>query len=91
MRFAALTLIGSLALAAAPLAANAAPAIPAASAPVSANLVQVAFGCGPAYHPNAWGYCVPNYYGYGYAGWPGYVYYGPHYWGGYHHWYHWHH
>ena len=87
MRFAALTLIGSLTLAALP-AANAAPVIPAVPARASANLVAVAWGCGPAFHPNAWGYCVPNYYGYPVWG----AYYGHYrpYWHPWHHWGHWH-
>ena len=88
MRLAALTLISSLALAGVTASANAAPAIPNLPAPAAANLTQVSGGCGPAYHPNGYGYCVPNYYGgYGY----GYGY--PHYgWGyGYHpYWHHWH-
>jgi hypothetical protein len=89
MRLAALTLISSLALAGVTASANAAPAIPNLAAPT--NLVQVSGGCGPAYHPNPWGYCVPNHYAYGY----GYGYgggYGPHYgWGYYHpHWHYWH-
>lgn len=89
MRLAALTLIGSLALAAAPMAAaSAAPVIPAApAAAATANLIQVSGGCGPAYHPNGWGYCVPNYYGN--PGWYGYGYYRPH-WGHWHYWHHWH-
>ena len=94
MRLAALTLIGSLALAAASASANAAPAIPNLAAPTAANLVQVSGGCGPAYHPDAWGYCVPNNYGYGYGGGYGGGSYGPHYgWGYYHphhhHYWHW--
>jgi hypothetical protein len=71
MRLAALTLISSLALATVPAAVNAAPSAPGVPAPTSANLVQVSGGCGPAFHRNPWGYCAPNYYGYGYgyAGW----------------------
>ena len=59
MRLAALTLIGSLALAGVAGSANAAPAVP--NLPQSSNLVHVAGGCGPAYHRDGWGYCVPNY------------------------------
>jgi hypothetical protein len=70
MRLAALTLISSLALAAVPAAANAAPAAPSAAVPTTANLVQVSGGCGPAFHRNRWGYCAPNYYSY--AGWYNY-------------------
>ena len=29
------------------------------------DVTQVAYGCGPGFHPNPWGRCVPN--GYGYA------------------------
>ena len=89
MRLAALTLIGSLALAGVAASANAAPAVPAPQ-PTS-NLIQVSGGCGPAYHPNGWGYCVPNHYGYpvGYGGYYAPHYGGPYYGGGYYH--HWHH
>jgi hypothetical protein len=48
--------------------------------------MQVSGGCGPAFHPNPWGFCVVNHYAYGYGGWHGY--YGPHYGWGYH-WHHW--
>ena len=90
MRLSALTLISSLALAAVPAVANAAPGAPSMPAQASANLVQVSGGCGWAFHRNAWGYCVPNPYGYGYAGWYGY--HGPYYhWGYYHPYWHWHH
>jgi hypothetical protein len=89
MRLAALTLISSLALAAVPASANAAPVIPNLPAPTAATLMQVSGGCGPTMHPNPLGYCVPNHYGYGYSGWYGY--HGLHYgWGYYHpHWHHW--
>ena len=37
------------------------------TAPVASSLVQeAAYGCGPGWHPNPWGRCVPNarvYYG----------------------------
>jgi hypothetical protein len=84
MRFAALTLIGSLALAGVAASANAAPGVP--NLPAPSNLIQVSGGCGPGYHPNGWGYCVPNYYrtpvwhgGYGYGPYYGGVYYGGYY------------
>lgn len=87
MRLAALTLISSLALAAVPASANAAPALPNLPAPAAANLIQVSGGCGPAFHRNPWGYCVANY-GYGY----GYGYYRPYFGWGYHpYWHHWYH
>jgi hypothetical protein len=60
MRLAALTLIGSLALAGVAGSANAAPAVP--NLPQFSNVIQVAGGCGRGYHPNAWGYCTPSYY-----------------------------
>ena len=89
MRLAALTLISTLALAAVPASVNAAPAIPNVPAPASATLMQVSGGCGPAFHRNPWGYCRPNFYGYGYTGWYGYR--GPYYGWGYHPgWHHWH-
>ncbi|WP_425332122.1 GCG_CRPN prefix-to-repeats domain-containing protein, partial [Rhodoblastus acidophilus] len=48
-------------------------AAPAASAPVE----QAAWGCGPGWHPNPWGRCVPNR-----RYWGGGPYYGPRRWGG---------
>ncbi len=77
MRFAALTLIGSLTLAAAALPANAAPAIARADAPMASNVIEVSGGCGPAGHRDYWGYCRANYY---YGGGYGYGWYGPRYW-----------
>ena len=88
MRLSALTLISSLALAAVPAAAIAAPGAPSLPAQAPANLVQVSGGCGWAYHRDAWGYCEPNGYGYGYTG---YGYYRPYYHWGYHPYWHWHH
>ncbi len=44
---------------------------PARTAPGTSSLVQdVRWGCGPGWHPNPWGRCVPDrrrvqYYGYG--------------------------
>jgi hypothetical protein len=76
MRIAALTLAGALGLAASALTANAAPNLPPPTAP-AANIVQIAGGCGPAFHPNRWGRCVPNH---GY--YRPYAYYRPH-WRGY--------
>ena len=60
-------MIGSLTLAAAIAPANATPAIAKAGAQHASNLIQVWGGCGPMAHPNGWGYCVPNHYGYGYG------------------------
>ena len=62
-------------------------------APVTAPAVieHVAYGCGPGWHPNPWGRCVPYrrviYPGYYYWGGPR-VYIGP-VWHPYHRWHHW--
>ena len=45
---------------AAVLGASQASAMPMAPAGVSAQIEQVRFGCGPGWHPNPWGRCVPN-------------------------------
>lgn len=73
-------------------AASAASAMPIAPvAPVPAMIEHVAWGCGPGWHPNYWGRCVPNrrvvYPGYYYWGGPR-VYVGP-VWHPYHRWHHW--
>ncbi|MEI9402278.1 GCG_CRPN prefix-to-repeats domain-containing protein [Mesorhizobium argentiipisi] len=73
-------------------AASAASAMPiAAVAPSPALIEHVAWGCGPGWHPNYWGRCVPNrrvvYPGYYYWGGPR-VYIGPA-WHPYHRWHHW--
>jgi hypothetical protein len=60
MRIAAMGLVGALALVA--TAANAAPSVPAPAG--EHNIVAVAGGCGWGLHPNRWGDCVPNRYGY---------------------------
>ena len=64
MRMAALTLIGALGLAASMTGANAAPVVPGPVIPQASNIVQAAWGCGWRFHPNRWGRCVPNRYGY---------------------------
>ena len=68
-------MIRSLSLAAAAfgglmMAAGAASAMPLApTAPAGPAVVQdISWGCGPGWHPNPWGRCVPNapvYYGWG--------------------------
>ncbi|WP_027165959.1 hypothetical protein [Mesorhizobium sp. WSM3224] len=73
-------------------AASAASAMPIAPvAPAPALVEHVAGGCGPGWHPNYWGRCVPNrrvvYPGYYYWGGPR-VYIGP-VWHPYHRWHHW--
>ena len=45
-------------------AANAAPVVPGPVTPRASNIVQAAGGCGGGWHPNRWGHCVPNRYGY---------------------------
>lgn len=62
MRISALTLIAAAALAASALTANAAPNVPPPARATS--VVAAAWGCGPGAHPNRWGRCVPNRYGY---------------------------
>ena len=44
-------------------------AMPMASDPSAgaSDITQVRYGCGPGFHPNPWGRCVPNGYGYGYG------------------------
>lgn len=99
-------MIRSLAFAAAAvgglmMTAGVAPAMPLAPAtPAASDAVQdIAWGCGPGWHPNYWGRCVPNapvYYGWGWRrpvygwGWRRPGYYGgwhrPHRWYG--HWRH---
>jgi hypothetical protein len=83
MRIAALSLVGAVCLAASAMVANAAPAVPGPVSQPGTNIVQVAGGCGPGLHPNRWGRCAPNRYGYYGArpAWRGY--YGGGYGGGY--------
>jgi len=57
-RIALLAAVGALGLATSALAA------PASAAPLP--LIKASYWCGPGWHPNAWGRCVPNYYGWGY-------------------------
>ena len=64
MRIAALSLVGAVCLVASAIAANAAPAVRSSASQPEANIVQVAGGCGWGLHPNRWGHCVPNRYGY---------------------------
>jgi hypothetical protein len=64
MRMAALTLAGAVCLAASAVAANAAPSVPGPVSQPGSIVVQVAGGCGWGFHPNRWGRCIPNRYGY---------------------------
>ena len=59
MRLAALT-VGSLLLAATAVSANGAPLAPNLPGAQQPNLIPVAQGCGPGWHRNHWGACVPN-------------------------------
>jgi hypothetical protein len=60
MRFATMAFVGAFGLAASAVSASAAPPVPSLGAQHDTNIVQVAGGCGPAFHPNRWGRCVPN-------------------------------
>ena len=64
MRLSALTLIGALGLAVSSVTASAAPIALALDIHRGTNIVQVAGGCGWGLHPNRWGRCVSNRYGY---------------------------
>src|SRR5204863_355504 len=44
--------------------ASAAPVIPNPGTEQASNIVPAAWGCGRGWHPNRWGHCVPNRYGY---------------------------
>lgn len=62
-------------------AANALPLAPLAKSSAAPLVQQVAGGCGPGWHPDPWGRCVPNWRGghgfygrpawYGHSGWRG--------------------
>ncbi len=81
MRFAALSLVGAVCLAASALAANAAPAAPSPANRPGHHVIQAAAACGWGFQRNRWHRCIPNRYGYYYRPyWPGY--YRP-YWPGY--------
>jgi hypothetical protein len=41
------------------LSASAAPAVPGTATPHDGNIVTVAGGCGPGFHPTPMGHCVP--------------------------------
>jgi hypothetical protein len=55
----ALAAVGALGL-----ASTAALSTPANAAPLP--LINASYWCGPGWRPDAWGRCVPNYYGWGY-------------------------
>jgi len=58
--------------------AQAAPIAPTLGSESNPGIIEVWGGCGWGFHPNPWGYCVPNGYGYYRPYWR----YRP-YWGGY--------
>ena len=64
MRLMALGTAAGIALAASAGTASTAPLFAASSIEATGNIVQVAGGCGRGWHPNRWGRCVPNRYGY---------------------------
>jgi hypothetical protein len=80
MRFAAMAFVGALGLAASAVSASAAPPVPSLDVQHETNIVQVAGGCGRGAHPNRWGRCVPNHYGYYRPYWSRHYYgwHGPH-------------
>jgi hypothetical protein len=66
MRLATLALASAFGLTVASASAGAAPLAPMLDDQQASNIIQVAGGCGRGLHPNRWGYCVPNRYGYDY-------------------------
>jgi hypothetical protein len=66
MRLAALTLVAGLVIAAAGVSANATPMLPNLNDQSASNIIEVAQGCGRAFHRNRRGFCVPNYRPYAY-------------------------
>ena len=57
--------------------ASAAPVIPNPGTEQASNVVTAAWGCGRGWHPNRWGRCVPNRYGYYRPYWRHYGWRGP--------------
>lgn len=56
------TLLAAVVVAGAALAgASQASAMPVGPQPAGNAIEQVRFGCGPGWHPNRWGRCVPNF------------------------------
>src|SRR5215208_673406 len=64
MRTAVLTVLGSLALSAAAMPANASPAIAKLGVPTVSNVVQVSGGCGQWFYRDIYGHCQPYNYSY---------------------------
>ena len=82
-RLTSLAAVGAIALGCMTTATTAAPIIPHSSSQTAPNIVHVWGGCGWGFHPNPWGRCVPNRWGYHrYRPYYGYRTYWPHYYGG---------
>ena len=77
MRSAIMTAVAALGLMTMTNAGSAAPVVHSLGVEQDTAIVQVAGGCGRGWHPNRWGRCVPNRYGY-YRAYP-YPYYGDRY------------
>jgi hypothetical protein len=63
-RLASLAVVGAIALGFMTVAASAAPIMPNSFSQMDPNIAQVWGGCGCGFHPNPWGRCVPNRWGY---------------------------
>ena len=63
-RLARLAVVGTIALGSTMPAASAAPIIPNSLSQTNPSIVHVWGGCGWGFHPNPWGRCVPNRWGY---------------------------
>lgn len=83
MRAPVLASIIALATAAAGMSAQAAPVTPVLGPDGKPGIVEVWGGCGWGFHPNRWGRCVPNRYGYYRPYWGGYSYWRSYHGGGY--------
>ena len=77
MRSATMAAVAALGLITMTNVGSAAPVVPSLGVEQDTVIVQVAGGCGRGWHPNRWGRCVPNRYGYSRA-YP-YPYYGDRY------------
>src|SRR4051794_5994240 len=78
MRLAILTLLAAAGFAGLAVPGGAAPIAPRLAVPEGSLVVEVAGGCGRAFHRSRWGHCVPNRYRYArpyryWTPWPGYV------------------
>lgn len=71
-RLARLAVVGTIALGSTMAAASAAPIIPNSFSQTNPSIVHVWGGCGWGFHPNPWGRCVPNRWGYRYRPYYGY-------------------